>query len=76
MENIRAYMESGILELYVLGDLHLTERSQVEKMASRYPQVKNELNAIADTLTKYTFVNAVEPDIPLRHKILNNLFND
>ena len=32
MEDIKAYIESGILELYVLGDVTPEEKLQVEAM--------------------------------------------
>jgi hypothetical protein len=33
VEDIRAYIETGILELYVLGDVTSDEKLQVEEMA-------------------------------------------
>ena len=36
---LKNYIESGILELYVLGNLSLKERKDVEDMCLKYPEV-------------------------------------
>lgn len=46
LENIKSYIESGILELYVLGDLAADEKSEVEAMSKLHPEVKTELDQI------------------------------
>ncbi|MFC4144546.1 anti-sigma factor [Pedobacter mendelii] len=68
MENLKAYIESGVLELYVLGDLSPEEIVQVEEMASRYPEMKNEIAAMEHAIEKYAMQNTVEPsaDVELR----------
>lgn len=73
MEDLKAYIESGILELYVLGDLSPGERLQVEEMASKHPAVKAELGEIEKSMELYARENAVEPAEDLRHKVLNSL---
>lgn len=73
MEDIKAYIESGILELYVLGDLSPDERLQVEDMASKHPAIKAELVEIEESMELYARENAIEPSEELRHKVLNSL---
>lgn len=73
VEDIKAYIESGILELYVLGDLSPEERLQVEEMASKHPDIKVELGKIEQSMEWYASENAVEPAEHLRDKILNSL---
>jgi anti-sigma-K factor RskA len=73
VEDIKAYIESGILELYVLGDLSPEERLQVEEMATKHPAVKAELGEIEQSMEWYASENAVEPAEHLRNKILNSL---
>jgi len=46
LENIKSYIESGILELYVLGDLNADEKSEVEAMSKLHSEVKAELEQI------------------------------
>ena len=73
MEEIKAYIESGILELYVLGDVSPAEKLQVEEMAAKHPAVKAELNDIERSMESFAAENAVEPAEHLRTQILNSL---
>jgi anti-sigma-K factor RskA len=73
VEDIKAYIETGILELYVLGDVSREEKLQVEEMAEKYPEVKAELAAIERSLEAYALENAIEPPEHLRDKVLNSL---
>ena len=73
MVNLKAYIESGVLELYVLGDLSPEEALQVEEIASQYPEVKEELAAIELAMEKYAIENAVEPSTDIETKIFEKL---
>ncbi|WP_448703037.1 anti-sigma factor domain-containing protein [Mucilaginibacter sp. AW1-3] len=73
MEDVKAYMETGILELYVLGDISRDERKQVEEMAAKHPEIKAEIAAIERGLEAYALENEVEPSAQLRNRILNSL---
>jgi anti-sigma-K factor RskA len=73
VEDVKAYIETGILELYVLGDLSQDEKSQVEEMALKYPQIKAEIADIERSLEAYAAANAVDPSEQLRNKVLNSL---
>jgi anti-sigma-K factor RskA len=66
-------MESGILELYVLGDLTPEEKLKVEELAALYPEVKAELAEIERTLGELADSYAIEPSENLRDRFLNNL---
>ena len=73
MEDIKAYIESGILELYVLGDVSPEEKLQVEAMASSHPAIKAELDEIESSMESYAEEMAIEPPQQLRDKILNSI---
>jgi len=73
VEDIKAYIESGILELYVLGDVSPAEKLQVEEMASKHPAIKAELEEIERSMELYTAENAIEPTEHMRDRILNSL---
>jgi len=73
VEDVKAYIETGILELYVLGDISPEEKTQVEEMASKYPEIRTEIAAIEKGLEAYALDNAVEPGEQLRDKVLNSL---
>ncbi|PWS27300.1 hypothetical protein DHW03_13605 [Pedobacter yonginense] len=73
MENLKAYIESGVLELYVLGDLSPEETVQVEEMASRHPEVRDEIAAIEQAMEQYAMQNAVEPSADVETKLFELL---
>ncbi|PTS99616.1 hypothetical protein DBR11_12025 [Pedobacter sp. HMWF019] len=67
--NLQAYIENGILELYVLNLLHDSERAEVQAMILKYPELNHEIKAIEVALELYAQVHAVEPSFGLREKI-------
>lgn len=73
MEEVRAYIESGILELYVLDQLSELERKEVEEMGAKYPEINQEISAIEIAMEKYAFQNTVEPSEDLSVKILDKI---
>ena len=76
VEDLKSYIESGILELYVLGDVTPDEKLQVEEMASKHPAIKAELDEIERSMELYAESNAVEPSEHLRGKVLNSLLTN
>lgn len=76
MEDIRQYIESGILELYVLNDLTPQEKQEVETYAAMYPAIKKELNDISQTMELFADYNAIEPRESIRDTIISKLVNN
>jgi anti-sigma-K factor RskA len=76
VEDIKAYIESGILELYVLGDISREEKLQVETMAAKHPAIKAELDEIERSMELYAEHNAVEPSENLRSRVLNSILTN
>jgi len=76
VEDIKAYIESGILELYVLGDISREEKLQVEAMAAKHPAIKAELDEIERSMELYAEHNAVEPAENLRSRVLNSVLTN
>lgn len=73
MEEVKAYIESGILELYVLGQLNAQEQAEVEAMAAKYPEIKQEIEAIEIAMEQYALENAIKPSADLENKILGKI---
>lgn len=76
MEDLNAYIESGILELYVLGDVTPAEKRQVEEMMRTNPAVRAEVDEIEKALAFYAEANAIQPSEALRGKIENSLLTN
>ena len=66
-------MESGILELYVLGDLSSEEIREVEAMVAENPELKSEVEAIENALQAYAISNAIQPSDAVRNRILTSI---
>lgn len=73
MENLTAYIESGVLELYVLGNLTESERLEVDLMLEKYPELRSELLQIEVALEAFASANAVDPGDSLRSRVLGSL---
>ena len=62
MENIKDYIGSGILELYVLGVTNKKENEEIEILASSHPDIREEIRNISIAIEDYAKQNAVAPD--------------
>jgi anti-sigma-K factor RskA len=67
--NVKEYIESGILEAYVLGALAPEERTEVEENISRYPELAQELKAIEEGMLSFAKAGAEEPPVYLKEQI-------
>jgi anti-sigma-K factor RskA len=76
VEEVKAYIESGILELYVIGDISPDEKLQVEAMALKHPAIKAELLEIERSMELFAEENELEPAPELRDRILNSLLTN
>ena len=74
--NTKEYIESGILESYVLGIATVGESAEVERMASEHPEVQIELEAIRGSLENYAIQYEKEPPAALKNKIMAAVFED
>lgn len=73
MNELKTYLESGILELYVLGDLSSEEIREVESAIAQYPELRAELDSIENALQAYAVSNEIQPSAKARTKILNSI---
>lgn len=69
--NIKEYISSGILEAYVLDELSMAERKEVEQNLATYPELRKELNAVEKTLEALAQAASVAPPKELRENILS-----
>ena len=73
MEDPQAYIESGILEQYILGLLTPAERATVEAEATRHPLVAQELAAGQRALEHYAEAHSRELPTAMRGRVLNKV---
>ena len=62
MTSGKAYIESGILELYVLGCTSEELSRDVELVAAADPTVRQEISKIEETMEAFAMANAIAPN--------------
>jgi anti-sigma-K factor RskA len=67
--------ESGLLELYVLGDLSPSERLDVERAIRAYPELRDDIAGIEQALKHYAFAHSIAPGSNVLDNTLNSLDN-
>lgn len=70
---LNAFLQSGLLEAYVLGEVSKQERALVERMLAEYPEAKAELDAIEQALENIAHAHAVSPPSGLKAQIMAQL---
>lgn len=69
----KKYIESGILDDYVMGFVSDQERQEVQCLAKIYPEINEALRQAEDLMATWAADNAVAPPPELKGKILANL---
>ena len=70
MNTIELYINSGILEMYVLGMTSEEENLEVSQMASLNPEIQKEIEEISIALEIDASKKSTEPSITLKPFIL------
>ncbi|QMU29143.1 cupin domain-containing protein [Adhaeribacter radiodurans] len=60
-DHITEYIESGILELYLMGLTSEAENEEVEQLAASHLAIRQELDSIQNTMEQYATAHAVTP---------------
>lgn len=72
-EKINTFLNSGLLEKYLLGEITSAETELVESYISRYPEVQNAYNTLQYNLEIVAKSNAVEVPKNILNSILDEL---
>ena len=62
MNNIKDFIQSGILESYVMGIATTEETQEVESMAITHQEIRDEIEAVKSTLENYAQLHAISPN--------------
>jgi anti-sigma-K factor RskA len=74
--NTADYISSGILELYALGALSESERLEVERNLTAYPELRIELNEIEKIQERLLTKSSMHPPKGTKEKVLKSLRQD
>ena len=72
-EKINTFLNSGLLEKYLIGTTSVDETKQVESYISKYPEVQNTYNTLHYNLEIVAKSNAVEAPKDILNNILDEL---
>ncbi|HEX8277849.1 MAG TPA: hypothetical protein VF540_04110, partial [Segetibacter sp.] len=68
--DIQAYIQSGIIESYVLGLTNAEETAEVEKLRVQYVEVEQAINEFSIAVEEKAFENAITPPPDVKSKII------
>ena len=66
MNDLNEYINSGILEMYVLGMTNDAETSDVYEMSLKYPEIENEIECIVKALEMDSINKDAEPNLEVK----------
>jgi anti-sigma-K factor RskA len=67
--NLQSFLQSGLLESYVLGQCNPTEKAEVELMLGQHEEVRTELKNIEMALEQFAQTQAVAPPSWMKGRI-------
>lgn len=73
MKNINEYINSGILELFVLGKTSTEETREIIKLAELHPEIKYEIEEISKALQTHSLSRVAEPTKNTKAFVLANI---
>jgi anti-sigma-K factor RskA len=72
-EKIRIFLDTDLLEKYLLGNTTTEESMQVERYIAMYPEVRKTYNELQDNLETFAKLYALKTPEGLKAKILNRI---
>lgn len=72
-EKVKAFLDSDLLESYLVGDCSAEEKARVERYIALYPEVRQAYAELQDRLEDYIRMHAVRPPEGTRERILQEI---
>lgn len=74
--DIQAYIQSGIIESYVLGLASAEETAELERLALEYGEIQQAIDEFSDILEQEAFRHAVPPPAGVKENIMAALLQE
>ena len=74
--DIIEYIQSGIIEQYVLGLANAEEAAELEQLRTQYSELNNEILSFENNFADYLFANPVQPSANVKSLIEKELFGE
>jgi hypothetical protein len=71
--DVKKYIESGILELYVLGEASAEEVQELFSLCDQYPEIITELNYLENTMEQLAKNMEVNPPVRVYNEVERRL---
>lgn len=71
--DIKAYIESGVIESYVLGMAEAQEAAELEQLSRQYPEIRKAIDEFELNLEKQALAGAVMPSHDVKKRLLATL---
>ncbi len=71
--DIKAYIESGVIESYVLGMAEAQEAAELERLSRQYPEIRKAIDEFEIALEKQALAGAVAPPAHIKKQLLGTL---
>jgi anti-sigma-K factor RskA len=71
--DIKAYIESGVIESYVLGMADDQEAAELVQLSRQYPEIREAIDAFELALEKQAIANAIPPSADVKKQLLETL---
>jgi anti-sigma-K factor RskA len=69
----RAYIESGVIESYVLGMAEAQEAAELEQLSRQYPEIRKAIDEFETALEKQALAASTTPPSSVKEYLLDNL---
>jgi anti-sigma-K factor RskA len=76
LESLKHIRDSGLLELYVIGELSPGDVATVEAAIELYPELKTDLNLIEKALHTYAEAHSIKAPQSVLNKVLSKIESD
>lgn len=74
--DVQSFLESGLLESYLMGTCNKDELSRVEYFIEKFPEVKNEYDTLQDNIEKMAYDLEIKPPAGLKEAIISCIEDD
>ncbi|NKI28043.1 anti-sigma factor [Arenibacter sp. 6A1] len=75
-EKIRIFLDTDLLEKYLLGNTTQEESMQVERYIAMHPEVRETYDELQENLEMFAKLHAISPPEGLKERILNRVKSD
>ncbi len=74
--DIREYIQSGIIEQYVLGLANAGEVAELEQLRNEYPELNEAILNFEKTFEEHLMANQVQPPANIKASLEKQLFGE